>query len=1293
MSREADVSWPGRSASPDRVLDICFYRAAYDDAAEMSDADIIQLASSGRLPAGRMLNSVEFIQHALANALLPNGFDPLGYRVHHPELWGPDRADWETVIHYLKAGRSAGASWDRPFVPAFYRELYLSDADPTDDERLLAYRRTHPDTHGSLEEALVRNGWRTAEWVRAFDHQSYALYNMLAEPLNTPAKALVHFIERGWRELLAVSADSEFDPAYFADLAGCPLSLPLPEVYRLWIEHGLAAGAPTNEAGHLRALGLDLSRYPEGFDWRTYLEERPVADLAARDPNRRPPGRWDALAHLIEHGLLDGGPRPPIRADTLPVVLLAAADRFVMAEQEDQAAHCFERGLLCPDPPVRLLQHAADQALRLGRHARALSLYRQARATAVPGFWTWCNGAGAALAVGELEEAAEWVLAGLGEHPRSARLEDALLQIQQARFENAVSRHIGALRSGRAETGADANGTGPAGISAALTAVLDLFMAAHRASFGEARPPPRRTADGPLRVVVLANRDLPQCTFYRVDLKAQQLGAAGNVALQVFDRSEDEAFRSAAATAHMALFYRLASDVPVLRSIAACRAMGVTTVYEVDDLVFDPAAFPDPLEAYDNAITGDEHFALRAGVALFRHAAASCDAAIASTERLAAHLRGLVRSGIAVVHRNGLSDSLAALARAGAPRPAPAGEPVTLFYGSGTRAHGADFRDILAPALARLMAERPEVRLVVCGHVDAADLAARFPGRVERVPPVADRDAYLSQLLGIDVNVAVLRAGAFNDCKSEIKWLEAAAFCVPSVVSDVEGYRETLSDGVHVVRVPPDPAAWHAALRDLVLDPARRAAIGGAARDRALELYGPGTLGNALAAGLRQLMLLPAPTSAQPLRVRRRAFRAVATVPPQPRRPRVLLANVFFPPQAIGGATRVVRDQAAELVARYADRYEVGVLCGNNEAAGAYRTEAYAWRGVPVWSVGCPQREHMDWIPFDPLMAAPVDAVLDRFKPDLVHAHCIQRLTATALERVAARGIPYLVTAHDAWWVSDHQFLVDGQDRLRMPWETEQFDTDSNPHTRVESWSRRLRLRGLLDGAAAVLTVSETFAALYRRAGVARAVALPNGLPELPPLEAVPPVPGRVRLAYLGGVTAHKGYFILRQALARGRFAKLDLLVMDPAMDHGEERQETWGTTPVQVTGRVPQDRVGALYGRFDVLCAPSVWPESYGLVAREALHYGKWVVASSRGAIGEDVVPGKNGWIVDVSDPAALPLVLAEVEANPERYVRPPASRAAGRTVAQQVDELTRMYDDFLRPDDAGLPSRHSIG
>ena len=76
----------------------------------------------------------------------------------------------------------------------------------------------------------------------------------------------------------------------------------------------------------------------------------------------------------------------------------------------------------------------------------------------------------------------------------------------------------------------------------------------------------------------------------------------------------------------------------------------------------------------------------------------------------------------------------------------------------------------------------------------------------------------------------------------------------------------------------------------------------------------------------------------------------------------MLLSNVVFPPQARGGATRVVRDQAAEMIARYASDYDVGILTGSDEETKPYTIEAYDWSGAPVWSIGCPLRPHMDWI-------------------------------------------------------------------------------------------------------------------------------------------------------------------------------------------------------------------------------------------------------------------------------------------------------------------------------------------
>ena len=729
--------------------------------------------------------------------------------------------------------------------------------------------------------------------------------------------------------------------------------------------------------------------------------------------------------------------------------------------------------------------------------------------------------------------------------------------------------------------------------------------------------------------------------------------------LTVVDRNDTAAFLSALATADAALFYRVASDPNVLGCIAACRAANIPTIYEIDDLVFDPGHFPEPLDRYSGTITAAQHLELRAGVALVRHALGMCDFGIASTSELAGHMRG-VRTGEVFVHRNGLSRELESLARAGtgprSPRPT-----VTIFYGSGTKAHGADFHDLLEPVLIRLMAEQPSIRFVACGYVDAGPLMERFPGRIDAIPLQTDRSAYLGLLSNADIALSVLTSNPFNDCKSEIKWLEAAAFGIPSVVPDTASFREVLTPGETVVLCPPEPAAWYAALRRLVLDPKERARMGQAAREQALAIFGQGALGRGLDAELRRIAGRP------------------DRLPAAARKPRVLIVNVFFPPQAIGGATRVVRDLAAGLLADHGETFELGVLCGNDEEAEPYQLNSYCWRDIPVWSINTPRREHMDWIPEDPKIAPIIDRVLDAFCPDLVHFHSIQRLTVTAVERVHQRGIPYAVTAHDAWWLSDHQFLIDQTNRLKLPGAFELYESEANPHSLSASARRKLMLRKALGEAAAVVAVSGPFAELYRQAGIGATQVLENGLPELPPLEPSPPPEGKVRVGHIGGAVYHKGFFLLKQTLMRGQFDRIQLFVLDHTLTPGESRRERWGASDAFIFGRVPQARIGWLYGQFDVLAAPSLWPESFGLVTREALVYGRWVIASNRGAIGDVVLPGENGWVIDAGDPRALSAVLEQLQASPERFVRPPAIRFCPRSWTDMVRDYATLWTSIL--------------
>ncbi len=125
---------------------------------------------------------------------------------------------------------------------------------------------------------------------------------------------------------------------------------------------------------------------------------------------------------------------------------------------------------------------------------------------------------------------------------------------------------------------------------------------------------------------------------------------------------------------------------------------------------------------------------------------------------------------------------------------------------------------------------------------------------------------------------------------------------------------------------------------------------------------------------------------------------------------------------------------------------------------------------------------------------------------------------------------------------------------------------------------------------------------------------------------------------------------------------------------------ETWGATAVQIVGKVPQEQIGELYAEMDVLLAPSLWPESFGLVTREAHAAGLWVVASQLGAIGEDIDEGVNGFRVDVGSPDGLRAVFQRIDADPERFrASPPQPSHPARTAADQGKDLIALYDRLL--------------
>src|SRR6185295_16575418 len=95
---------------------------------------------------------------------------------------------------------------------------------------------------------------------------------------------------------------------------------------------------------------------------------------------------------------------------------------------------------------------------------------------------------------------------------------------------------------------------------------------------------------------------------------------------------------------------------------------------------------------------------------------------------------------------------------------------VVLAYLSGTPTHRRDFAQAV-PALAQVLDARPEVQLLLVGHIDVPPALARFAARIEHLPLVPWQELP-GILAGVDVNLAPLEAdNPFAACKSSIKFL------------------------------------------------------------------------------------------------------------------------------------------------------------------------------------------------------------------------------------------------------------------------------------------------------------------------------------------------------------------------------------------------------------------------------------------------------------------------------------------------------------------------------------------
>jgi len=158
---------------------------------------------------------------------------------------------------------------------------------------------------------------------------------------------------------------------------------------------------------------------------------------------------------------------------------------------------------------------------------------------------------------------------------------------------------------------------------------------------------------------------------------------------------------------------------------------------------------------------------------------------------------------------------------------------VRIGYLSGTYSHNKDFATI-AQALANILEKYPSVKLVLAGPLDTDDSLNKYSDRIEALPRVP-RKKYWSNVYKLDINLAPLEIGnPFCESKSEIKFIEAGIFGIPTVAVRNHTFSEAIEDGVDGL-LADNQNEWEEKIGELVRSGNLRKTIGERARKKVLE--------------------------------------------------------------------------------------------------------------------------------------------------------------------------------------------------------------------------------------------------------------------------------------------------------------------------------------------------------------------------------------------------------------------------------------------------------------------------
>lgn len=364
---------------------------------------------------------------------------------------------------------------------------------------------------------------------------------------------------------------------------------------------------------------------------------------------------------------------------------------------------------------------------------------------------------------------------------------------------------------------------------------------------------------------------------------------------------------------------------------------------------------------------------------------------------------------------------------------------------------------------------------------------------------------------------------------------------------------------------------------------------------------------------------------------------------------KILVMTDHFPPDSPGGAGQVSLIQCRALRQL---GHDVQVLSARQDESAPADVQV---EGVPV------HRLKIAYLPrwraylslHNPAAARGVRAFLERYRPDVVHAHNVHMyLTYHSLALAKRRGLPVVLTTHDVMSVAYQKLdsYIDPSWR-HVPAE---FDYRVTPWSQIRKqrfryFPLRNRIIRRVIASSVDVIVSPSQALLYvLQANGIRApemIVFPNGIDpalfetsheEHAALRAGQGLEGRRIILFAGRINRAKGGEQILDALPQivAQVPDAVLLVLARPGGYGEimlARARALGVEKhIHFAGWLDGRTLAAAYGAADVCVIPSICFDNFPTVALEAQAAGTPVVATCFGGSREAVTDGETGFIIN---------------------------------------------------------------